>query len=347
MVPSSDLERALMSTRFNGEGIQTDSSSIETQRIEEFQGVLAGINPERIIDLQIRLDEDLPYFQISSDESIRDYFSRFGVPITNKRDLELFSSALSERVSSLDKENEKVRTNLEGLAYRKQLHDLPRVLKSLDQTLSNFNALEAPFEVVMRYVFEQTSRGFKMKENGNKALEPYPGVLSVTPDQGCFQVEYTLGDEDVLAFGVAKEKRIELVDKVKKRRFLPDKNVKRNAFIETGESLGFPLKIFGREWRGNKEVWIPNLGCYRGALEAYTHHNFFNEYVVKIKTGKLIGSFVSAMLADPDRYAKSFQVYLKTLFNLPSIMHNYTLRTEMTLKESLDSTIKEINGSSK
>lgn len=351
MVPRNGLEKALMSPVFTEGGIEMNPELEENQKISEFGKLLSQIDsPERIIELQLKLDEQFPYFQISPEEAIRDYFSNFGIPISNKRDLELFSFALAQRVDELDRSDEKVGSALKQRDYRIQLQTLPRILSDLERTVSDFEVLKAPFEAVIRYVWETSQKGFRMKEEGRNALEQYPGKLTIDSGTHSYSITIELqsDNQDVLEFHVTPKVKFDVVEEVRKRRFFRDGRVSKDIPIRTEGFDILPCRIFDRTWGENinNELYDGN-NWVKGTSYYITHHKIegvYNERVSVFGSDEAIDSFVSEMLIDPDSRIQSFQAYLKIFFNLPNIMNNYAERTRTGLKNMLDTTLEGING---
>ncbi len=350
MTPENNLERALVSARFGPEGIVVNPKTEEEQKVLQYEGVLSQIeSPERLIELQLRLEEDLPYFQISSDESIRDYFTRFGVQITDKRDLQLFSYALANQIDSLDKTDERVGPSLENLSYRRQLHQFPKVLSDLEKTVSDFSSLNAPFDVALHYAWEAVQKkGFKMDEKGENATDPYDAQIIIEPYPGeSIHFLIKINDSDSLEFY--------LHPKYKTRKAVVRKGFwKQRVIVEedTGESKGLgiiPLKIFDRKWNKNIEKrnykGVSGITQYDYPVLAYMANNLHKDELaelVRFDAERMLKVLVDHSLIIPDLYMKSLQTYLGIILRLPKIMHNYVERTKGDLIGILNSGLEQV-----
>lgn len=329
MIPENGLEMALLSAGFDSNGVTVNPSVEENQKISRYMGLLDQIEfPERLMELQLKLESDIPYFEISSDGSIREYFSNFGVLIENKRDLRLFSYALASKISALDRKDKRVGPALKKLDYRRNLQNLPKSLSKLETIVSDFGSLAGPFSSVLQYVLEQTGKGFRMVEDGKDATNPYTGVLTIKPAEGNSALisinlqESEAEVRDILKFYVRK---------------LPE-----------SEKLEiFPLNFLGGGCNQNIKYQSVDLGFFKNyadfphSVESYLTGERYSERLelVKLDEEEMIKQLVTETLEFPDKYVKSFQNYFRVLFNLPSIMHNYIERTESSLRDILSSTL--------
>lgn len=332
MVPKNDLERALVSTGFDSNGVIINTSVGEDEKIGGYMELLNHIeSPERLIELQLKLESDLPYFEISSDDSIRNYFSHFGVQISNKRDLRLFSYTLAQKISGLDREDEQTKPILRQLDYRRSLQNLPKSLSKLETILSDFGSLAGPFSSVLQYVLEQTGKGFRMVEDGKVATSPYSGILTIKPiGKNSAKISINLQEpssevRDVLEFYARK---------------LPE--------LGTLEIL--PLRVFNRDWSLNVNSQMVNPGFFKysryfgSPAGDYLDGKPESEKLslVKLNEEDMIKGLVKTALESPDEYMKSLQNYFKVLFNLPKIMGNYNERMQGDFRGILDSTMGQI-----
>ena len=166
MVPKTNLEKAITYPLFNTDGsIELNPSLEEERKVVRYNQLLQQqvASPERLVELQLQLGEKEAFFELCEDEGIANYFGQMGIPISSRRDLQLFSYALSLKISSLDQRDEGVGTALEQLTYRRQLQQLPRAMSQLERTLSDFDSLKEPFEAMIRYVWEKVVLdGFEM-----------------------------------------------------------------------------------------------------------------------------------------------------------------------------------------
>lgn len=310
--PNSGIERALHYAIVNDHSIETSSKLDDDLKKEQYEKLLDQIDsPQKVVELQLRLEEDKPYFQLFDDGAIASYFSRWNVPITTKRDLDLFSDTLAEKVMALAPYNEKVRAQVEQQQYIKQLKGLPAALASLEQAVSEYDTLKPSIRAVVRYVWEAVAlNGFKMKEEGSKALQPYQGNLSIQPwyepwSKKGVEVRITLKkDEDIFRFLINPKYKERILVPAKKRKLWFDRKEKSEKTEEL-ETIGVShLMIFD---------------CQR-----YAHNNISPEDIVDQlkKTGMI----------DLDKYGNSFQTYLEILLSLPKLMNNYTQRTTKSMK---------------
>lgn len=96
---TSALERSMGSADFcSPTSIEPRSLASDAFR-EKHLSLLDRIrSPEKLVDLQLKLSEEEPYFALCTDEAIAAYFSKWGIPISTKRELELFGLAIDERI---------------------------------------------------------------------------------------------------------------------------------------------------------------------------------------------------------------------------------------------------------
>lgn len=355
MVPKNDLEKALTYTHFSPGGVEVSSQLEMDQKSSGYSGLLTQISPERIVELQLRLDEDIPYFQISSDESIGIYFARFGIPISSRADLELFSSALAQRIDSLDKKDEKVGSALEHLGYIRQLHQLPQALSKLEKSVSNFEQLSNPFKAVVEYVWTNVHKNkFRMKEEGISASEPYPANVEITPSQNS-SVDVSIvikGKEDRLDFYIHPVYKTKEVVKSEKGWFGTQKKIVVREKVGEPERLELiPIRIFDITWTKNAQIYnssqYPKGHYVDQRVTQYLANDLDGKSmsdVIRFGADASLIVFSKTALTYPDAYMKSLQTYIEVILRLPSIMHNYAERTSGTLQKVLDSGLQEING---
>src|SRR3989344_7162998 len=137
MSPKTDLEKALTYAVVADEAIEISPQLEGDLKISQYQKLLDRVDsPEKVGELLIKLEDDQPYLQLCSDDTIKGYFARWKIPICSRADLDLFSQTLAERVNTLAESNPRVESQVKQRAYLKQLRELPAALSKLEETVS-------------------------------------------------------------------------------------------------------------------------------------------------------------------------------------------------------------------
>lgn len=336
MAPSSStIEQAVHYAQLKGNLIETNSRLDRDQKREEYVRLLDQVDsPQNVAELQLRFEEDKPYFQLCDDKAIASYFSRWKVPITTKSDLDLFSDALAEKVTALALYDEKVRAQLEQRDYRKQLRELPAALSNLEQAISEYDTLKLPFKAVMRYAWEAISLdGFKMEEDGSKAIEQYPGHISIQPYYNkSVHMKIVLDNDDTFRVYIKPRYKTRVVAPAKKRKFWFDakEKVEETEEIETIEIL--PMNFFNTVYNNNSSYCLE-----KGRLDSK---------IFKIPPESILDLLKEITIKNFDRYETSFQTFLQIILSLPKFMNNHASRKTESMKSILQRVSKQTNDSS-
>ena len=165
--PRTDIERAFAYAEHHPQnGLTVSPQLAQDQKVVQYQRIVLQLKDTgALINLQIQLDQDLPYFALCSDENLQAYFGRWKLPIESKADLQLFSEVLSERIREAATSDSTAQQYLQQKEYQTQLRELPQAVSQLESTIKEYDVLKAPFTAVMRYVYAAVSQGFSMTEN--------------------------------------------------------------------------------------------------------------------------------------------------------------------------------------
>lgn len=354
--PQTNIESALAYASHDKEGLVVSPQYHLDQKNEHFEKLLSEVKSiDDLLVLQERLETDLPWFKLASDESVRDYFSRWNVRIENHSDLELFAAALSQRIADLAVSDSTAQKYQEEKKYRLQLRNLPAALSQFKLTQQSFDSLAGPLDILLQYVYKAvTEQGFSMNEEGATALEKYPGKITITP----FKRNKTVVD---LCLNLDKSS-----SDGHTRLFVHPIYQEREVITE------------GRTWYGKKitvtEIEITDqierLAIYRAGVlnKDYTKEGqCIDSYLFEPSTGKKSKSPVRTAIAthynyggrksyelcaitaqdflqqikccaeaSPDFYLPHVKTLLQTLFNLPKYMHNYTVKLNQKMKDIID-----------
>lgn len=350
-----DVERAILYAVPDSEGIAVSPLHAQHEKETQYQRAIEGISGiEQLIALQERLEQDLPYFQLSTNENIAAYFSRWNVPIGCKSDLTLFSSVLAEKIAEAARSDRTAGTHLANQAYRLQLRELPSALTSLEQTLAGFDALKAPFDAVLRYVWEAVAlHGFSMNEDGRKATEPYKAFLIVEPhsqNKKAMHLQITRKCEgmksDVFEIYVSPKYKTREVVTVKKGWF--GRTRKETSTVETEEVdilRIVPIRMFDRKWVANS---YNDDGGLQSNAEHFLRTGNEERYYSHIPSANVTTSagFIDEMrhevIKNPDSYVPSLQEYLRIILQLPKYLYNYPVRQRQQVSSLLDNVCTEI-----
>ena len=346
----TSLERALTYAVVADEIIKISPQLERDQKISQYQKLLDQIDsPEKVGELLLKLEDQKPYFQLCSDEAIADYFSRFQVPITSRKDLDLFAETLAEKVDTLAESNPKVESQVKQRAYLKQLQELPVALSKLEETVSGYGALNKPVAAILRYVWEAVTKyGFRMKEEKKEAfgsnklicIQSGPGksvYIKISLDEN--RDEEQFNSLEFYLNPIFKE-----ITEEKKSFF----RKKRISFKKTEELTSFeilPIVIID-------SIFIEYQNYYNSRIN--NRKTRIEECIANQK--KLGGGIDSKVFVDqlklkilecPERYASVSQRHIEILLDLPIIMDNYTKRTTKTLKDILQTSLNKVNEESK
>jgi hypothetical protein len=340
-LPNTNLEQAVTYASFSSDGsLEVSSQMDEDQRRQQYSSLLDKVqNPIKVASLLVRLEEDTPYFQLCSDENVHSYFQRFGVPISSRKDLELFIETLGDRVRTLADSNETVKAQLAERDYRNRLAALPSAISKLEEQVNKYDALKKPFAAVMRYVWEAiVLQGFKMSEDGSKASELYRGKITIKPhpkNAKAVHIKIDLKEKledskNILEFVFKPIYKIKTI--TKERTYFWDKKEK----VQT-EEVDFFVFLPMRQFDGSVGYNCGNYG------EKYICKGI-NEYsfcTIINNPSSFIDLLMKETLANPDQNTESFETYLKLIFNLPKLMHNYADRTRVNLGDVLGRIVDE------
>jgi len=224
MSPKTDLEKALTYAVVADEAIEISPQLEGDLKISQYQKLLDRVDsPEKVGELLIKLEDDQPYLQLCSDDTIKGYFARWKIPICSRADLDLFSQTLAERVNTLAESNPRVESQVKQRAYLKQLRELPAALSKLEETVSGYDVLNEPVAAVLRYVWEAVTKyGFKMEEEGQNAIEKYDGNISIKTFNKAVHIEIK-NHYDTLEFYICQKIKLIVNQSLKKRKFWFDK----------------------------------------------------------------------------------------------------------------------------
>lgn len=350
--PGSDLEKAVHYAVLNGDSIETSSQLDDDKRKEQYMELLDQVDsPRKVEELQLRFEGDRPYFQLCDDRAIASYFSRWGVPITTKRDLDLFSDALAEKVMDLATSDEILRTKLEQRNYRRQLEKLPAALASLEQTLSQYDVFKPDFKTIMRYVWEAvTLHGFEMKEDGSKATEQYKGVISIQPcGKKAAYLKIVLGKNDTFELYLNPIYETKVLVPAKKRRFWFDikEEVEVTGEIEAIEVL--PTRFFNHHYKTNtgpRPVYGDHRCCVSEPVRYCLNFGKLDSEIFRTSPENVVNLLRKISLGNLDIFGESFQTYLRLVLNLPRLMSNYANKIEESMEDILQQASEQTNESS-
>lgn len=347
--PGSDIEKAVHYAVLNGSSIDTSSQLGDDQKREQYGQLLNQVDsPQRVAELQLRFEEDKPYFQLCDDEAIASYFSRWNVPIATRRDLDLFSDALAEKVTALAPYDESVRTQLEQRDYRRQLRELPATLSSLEQAVSEYDALKPSFKAVMRYVWEAVALdGFKMREDGRKATEEYKGDISIQPiGNKAVHMKIVLSENDTFELYLNPRYKTQVTVPAKKRRFWFDVKEKVEETDEIGAVEALPMRFFDRHYPKNTDLRHVDGHNYQKEPATFcVKRGKLDSEIFRTQAGCVVDLLKEINMMNPDKYGESFQTYLQIVLNLPKLMNNYANRTRESMQGILQRVSEQSNGS--
>ncbi|MBI4983235.1 hypothetical protein HZC32_01150 [Candidatus Woesearchaeota archaeon] len=335
----TSIEQAVLYVSNGKEELKVSPRLELDQKEQQLHKIVKEIpDVNRAVELQDRLLEDMPYYHLYDDQQIKNYFSRWNLPIFSQEDLKLFSQVLSERILELAQSDAIAKNYLQEAEYREQLRKLPSVASQLEISLSGFDALIAPFETVCRYVYEAvTQQGFRMKEDGKNALENYEGIIDIFGSSSCSKIDShltipqaelelklvqngrTYGKVD-LYVGPKEELRQVNVTKKKKRLFFFES---KSSFSKDEVALSPNLFLNGVFTSSNDDFKTSNFYC--GSYDMVEFKKFFNY-------------FKRGVSRNPDAGLPFLKYFFQIFFNLPKYMYNYQVR----ISKNIDSTLKEI-----
>lgn len=358
MAPNTGIEKALhyAMVRVETGSIEPNQQLDEDKKREQYTTLLDQVDlPQKVAELQLRFDEDKPYFDLCGDEAIAAYFSRWGVPIHSRRDLTLFSEALADKVRVLAPYDENVQRQLAQRDYQKQLQELPAAISRLEQTVSEFDALKPSFNAVLRYVWEAvTHQGFKMEEDGDKAIKKYPGAISIQAVvynsivYDSVRMQVRLSTQDSFEWYLTPHYKDKIVVPARKRRFWLDRKAETEKTNELERLEILPINLFTTGYDKNTEKILIVEGFFDRALfydpvELYIKekHPDAVKRVVRVSPEELADLLKGIAVKSPDRRLKSFQTGLRLVLNLPILMGNYTKRLEGSMRNILETVSAE------
>lgn len=91
-----NIERAVCSTKVNEAGLLEKRQHDREGREKQYYKIVDKLNSKRAGDLLVRLNDSPLNF--ASNEQILQYFKEFNIPITNKSELDLFYTILSDEI---------------------------------------------------------------------------------------------------------------------------------------------------------------------------------------------------------------------------------------------------------
>jgi len=338
---ATPIERAVHYAVLHGDTIDIAPAATEEGKRVQYERLLQQVDSsERLAELQLRLEDDQPYFQLCSDDAIAAYFDRWDVPITSKIDLDIFSQVLSEVVEEVATSSEQVRTQLARRDHRRQLAGLPSALSKLEEAASELDSLKAPLSAVMRYVWEAVVYNrFQMKENGDEARESYPGSLSIQKcGEDVVHVEMNSGKGNDLEFYLKPIYKTKEVEEEVHRWWWSDGIRRRRVSTGKLDHLEVvPISLFDQHYTKNTDLNISTrTGEYwirTGLL--YARDGTHSESADVFSASGFVDSLRQIIMGNPGKYLGKFQRDLKIIFNLPKLMNNYAKHTESALKDML------------
>lgn len=335
-------------------GLVEDALDVSYKRVLEER-----FAPEQLIDLQLWLEGEDPLFKLSEDSVIEDKCAQLGLTVRSYDEVESLQFALSDLIHKHAETEGKVQKYLAKREYQLQLRGLPQALSNLERAVGNYEALAAPVEAVMRYVWETvTKEGFSMTEEGYKAVKQYEGNLSIKPWSGNRKVvefridlkneivkpedgdhlvfylfaEYKTKAEPVIGKTFWRGKEIVVgtrhvkTDEVKELRLLPCQNFNLFETENCYEYSHAPL-------RGNAERLL------KGNMDYARHEGS----PVSTTPSDYINDIATIAARNPDQYAASLGKYLNVILKLPTIMHNYATRTQQRMSSILSGALDEVD----
>lgn len=302
---AEDIERAIFYASHTSTGVGVSPQLEKDQKEKEYQSLVSRLeNFDKVMSLQERLEQDLPYFELASDENIRSYFSRWGVSIDSKEDLKLFSYVLGERLGELAKSSDSAQKAIQEKEYRLQLRGLPAAISRMNDSLVQLDQFKAPFEAVIRYVNKLICSGFSMNEDGSSALEKYDGHLVIShfsDDNSSPLPTINYCNCSIRICTIQRlEKECKIYNLEKKHWWRKAKKVERLERYFT-EDISYALK-FG--------------GCYYGNGNSFENLKRF-------------------VRDNPSTNLPILRDFLGIMFNLPKYIHNYALRTSQQINSVL------------
>ncbi len=320
MKGTTPLEMAVQYAEVGDGIIQVSPKLGMEQREAEYRQLLTKIpSSERLVELQIRLENDLPYFLLCDDAAIEAYFSRWHVPIQSRADLDLFAQTLSAEVMRQADGSAETRNYVAQRDYQRELRGLPTVLNQLEQVANQFRSFEKPMAAVLRYVWEAVKfQGFQMKYGNSKDAEA--SWITICP-LGAEAVSLYVTDRSGAEFRFHLEPAYTKVERVVETKIL--KVIPRKKRVRESKRTGVQVisdECFG-EWIGSTlderhyartGSWYPNVKKY--SAEQFVHH------------------LHEQAMTDPQRRLPSLENLLKVIFSLPQRMHKYATTTSENLQ---------------
>jgi hypothetical protein len=279
----------------------------------------------------IALDEAVSYLQFASNEEIESYFKQKKVSyIRNKEELNSFYNHLKTKIGDLIVfPDERIKSYFEKISYSKRTYleslvEMPSKLANLEAiTIKGFNQLKPKFKEILNYIWESVmDKGFKMEEDGEKALAKYKGGVIIhrgTDDEtGIDTLIISSGSKwdyhdftSLFNLTIFKEKIEKREITTSKKILLWDKKIKRRKKIKvTPEKGDFFVK---------GTVFHCPIDCMK------------KDYCSSV--GEAINQIKIRVDRDPNEYLPQLPLMINTFLSLPNIMQNYLIKRERELKE--------------
>ena len=138
----SSIEKALTYAELTEQSeIVVNGDQEKHDKLLAYQKKLNGIPSSKLIDIQLNLESQIPYFTFCKDENIKRYFSQFDLPFASIDDLELFSYALSQELSGRGQNERRVTHLVRQRDLSKKLQGVSSRISLVDQSISNFEEL--------------------------------------------------------------------------------------------------------------------------------------------------------------------------------------------------------------
>ncbi|MEK6968976.1 MAG: hypothetical protein AABW48_00955 [Nanoarchaeota archaeon] len=361
--PHTDIESALAYASHDKEGLVISSQYRLDQKNEHFEKLLSEVRSiDDLLVLQERLETDLPWFKLASDESVKDYFSRWNVHIENHSDLELFAAALSQRIADLAVSDSTAQKYQEEKKYRLQLRNLPAALSQFKQTQQSFDSLAEPLDALLRYVYQAvTEQDFSMDEDGATATQIYSGrielslcrenkkVVGLCLDSGRdFENQPDFNKTTFFVYPIYQEREVtteghtwygrkktvtetEITDQIERMIIRPMDVL--DHYLPTSICKSARTKMYRFEPPTKK---ISNSPVGKVTCWCYYHFGYHELNIPSLTAQEFLQTARTCALETPDTHLQPFRTLLQTLFNLPKYMHNYTVKLNQEMKDIID-----------
>lgn len=326
MSNNNNQEKALVEIVEEGQ----DANSLTK---ETYSNILSKLNdPSELVDLQMQLEREMPYLKLCTDEQIRLYFEKFGLPLYTKEEVVAFTKNISERIYQLAGSNKKLAKYAEMKERVDKIERIESNARKIDNNIERVRDLKDHVDLVMTLVYDNVLyNNFNMDESGERAVEKYKGKICISRKKIDYSRNKRIMDLD---YEWEKKTALAYVNLVIEDAVFFDFAIKEDR------SLIYDIKNIFR----SKRIKDPKRKLRVIPIRSYERGDMDNFFHVENECGEEpIDYFIRMGMEakkEPDYRLPIFKDFMKMILELPRYIAHYAQRIEEKTKKGLEEIIE-------